>query len=121
MTSIRLVSVRLEVGVPLADGLDILLGELGTAEQPHLAAVGDELGHARRRNGEHGAGEEAGGAVVADRGGKRRDEEVPQPVVAGAVGDTEIKVTQVGHETSLSAVPTLTPKTSTSGPLSRNA
>jgi len=62
--------------VPLADGFDILFGELRPAQQPHLAAVADESGHARRRHGEHGAGEVACGAVVADRSGEGRDEEV---------------------------------------------
>jgi len=65
-----------QVGVPLADGFDILFGELRPAQQPHLAAVADESGHARRRHGEHGAGEVACGAVVADRSGEGRDEEV---------------------------------------------
>ena len=83
--------------VAFVDRRHVLLGKIGPAQQPHLAAVEDQLRDAGRGHGEHRAGEVTGGPVITNAGRHRGNEELAEPIVTRPVGDVQVQVPQVWH------------------------
>ena len=83
--------------MPFADRRHVVFGKIGAAQEPHLAAVDDQLRHAGRGHGEHRARKIPGGAVVADAGRHCGNEEVAEPVVTRPVADSQVQISQTWH------------------------